>query len=104
MGHGLADRDGFHPRRRELRAAQNEADLRTIAVRDDQPIALLDQVDERGDGTADRLVLIGDGIVVGVDDERVTTERDDGSLAHGLPGPLSEVPGMDSSELDRAAM
>ena len=85
VGHGVVHGHRVHLGLGQFRPAQDEADLRAVAVRDDEPPALLDQIDEMRDGTADGLVLLGDGVVLGVGDERVAAERDDRGLAQAAP-------------------
>ena len=46
VGHGVVDGNRVHLGLGEFRAAQDEPDLRAVAVRDDEPPALLDQVDQ----------------------------------------------------------
>ena len=64
VGHGVVHGHRVHLGLGQLRAAQDEADLRSVAVRDDEPPALLDQIDEMRNGAADGLVLLGDGVVL----------------------------------------
>ena len=79
---GVVHRDRRHLGLRQLRAAQDEADLRPVAVGDDEPPALLHELDERAGDRAHRLVLVGDRLVLGVGDQRVAAQRDDGDRAH----------------------
>ena len=72
--------------RRELRPAQDEAHLRTVAVRDHEPEVLVPE--ERRDVAARfgaRLVLVRDALVLLVRDERVPADGDDGRPGHVSP-------------------
>ena len=84
VGDGVVHRDGVDLVVGELRAAQDEADLRAVAVGDDEVPARVDQVDEmRGDRAARSRTGRG-SIVLLVAHQRVAAERDDRQSAHGV--------------------
>ncbi len=76
----------------DLGTAQDEADLRAVAVRDDEAPALLDQIDEVDRRSHHGVELLRDGVVLRVGDERVAAEGDDSGTGHeALPGSEDRV-------------
>ncbi len=60
----------------DLRTAQDESDLRAVAVTDGHVPALLDHIRNVKGGLAQRLLLVFDGYVFIVFDQRVATDGD----------------------------
>ena len=73
----------------KLGTAQDEADLRAVAVSDDEIPAGLDQIDEVGGDRGDGVVLIRDLLVRLVAHKCVPAERHDCQTAHDLTRSLA---------------
>ena len=73
--------------RGELGAAQDEADLRPVAVADRHVPAVLDHRGDVPAGLAGRDVLVAHRLVLLVLDQRVAADGDNGALAAHRPSP-----------------
>ena len=77
VAYGIVERDRRHLGDRHFGTAQNEPHLRTVAVRHDERMPSLRQVDElRGDG-ADGFILVGDRQMGLVANQGIAAQRDD---------------------------
>jgi hypothetical protein len=74
---------------RQLRAPQDEADLRPVAVGDHDVPSGLDHVGDVDRQRADHLVLVGDRLARAIADQSVAADRDDCEFARAHPFSLS---------------
>ena len=91
VGHRIVDGNRVDLGLGEFGATQDEAHLRAVAMGDNEFPALLDHVDERRHRPADRLVLLRDGVMLGVGDQSVAAEGDDRGAQLSPPSPLASA-------------
>ena len=97
----VVDRHRGHLPIGDLRAAQDEADLGPVAVRDHDVPAGGDHVDDVRRRRAHGIVLVAERRVLAVADQRVAADRDDCDRLRSFGLPLAAAAHLAASAIDR---